>query len=288
MLHFIVNPCSKGAKKILEPLTDRLRESGLEYNIVAESGRQEARGRVREITSGEGIHKIVAVGGDGTVNDVLCGLADPSRVELGIIPAGTGNDFATAAKIPTGLDALDLILKGEAKYTDFIECGDGQRSMNIAGLGIDVDILQRVEAMEHGGEKSKYYRGLLASLKSYRGQKITVTVNGEKQETLSLIAAACNGTDFGGGIPICPQAVLDDGKLDLVLVDLPKRWKLPYYLLCLMRGKAPKLSIYHHTLCEEAEIVQETGDRVQLDGELLTAKALSVRVVHNKLKLFRG
>ncbi len=286
MFYFIVNPCSKGAGKLLGPLISRLKEEGVEFEIVAEEDSGQTRSRVRALTEG-GAQKVVAVGGDGTVNDVLCGLYDPARIELGIVPAGTGNDFATAARIPEGLAALDLILHTEAKYTDYIECGDGLRSMNIAGLGIDVDILQRVEAMGHGGEKSKYYRGLLASLKSYRGQKVTVSADGER-ETTALIAAVCNGTDFGGGIPICPQAKLDDGLLDLVLVDCPKRWKLPYYLIRLMRGTAPKLPIYHHSLVEEAVIRQETGDKVQLDGELVEAKTLSVRVVHGKLRMFRG
>lgn len=287
MYYFIVNPCSKGARGILDPLMERMNASGEEYTVVAENGREETRSRVRELTRG-GAARIVAVGGDGTVNDVLCGLDDPAKVEMGIVPAGTGNDFATAAKIPAGLDALELILHGEPKYTDYIQCDDGERSMNIAGLGIDVDILRRVEVMRRGGPRSKYYRGLLASLRSYRGQEIEASWGGETVRMNALIAAVCNGTDLGGGIPLCPPACIDDGKLDLVLVDCPKRWKIPYYLVRLMRGTVQKLPIYRHILCEEAVIEQKTGDMVQLDGELLSSKTLRVHVEHQKLKLFRG
>ncbi len=289
MLHFIVNPNAYAADPAtLSALEEKLKARGAEYDIFLSQEKGEIAGHVRALTEREGEHTVVAVGGDGTLNEVLCGIADPARVTLGLIPLGTGNDFAAAANIPVGLEALSLILDGEAKYTDYLECGDERRSINIAGLGIDVDILERMERRRERGKKASYFKCLIASLMKYRGIGMRVKVNGEEKEYKSLLAAVCNGRQFGGGIPICPPAVLDDGKLDLLVVDCPNRLKIPFHLVLLMKGKILTRKIAHHMLCEEVEILPEKGGSAQYDGELFPAEGLSVRVVSGKLKVFRG
>ncbi len=285
MLNFIVNPHAKFARKTAEELKARLCAQETPYAIEISESREELRARARELSdAGE---TVIAVGGDGTLNDVLSSI-DPEKCVLGLVPAGTGNDFAVAANIPFGAAALDLILGGTPVETDFIDCGEGLRSMNIAGLGIDVDVLERCYRMKRGSDRGKYFRGLISSLMHYRGQRVEVCADGEKFSFTAFIAAVCNGTQFGGGIPLCPPASLGDGKLDLILARQPKRWKIPYYLVKLMHGKAPQLKIVKHILCEEAEIVQTDGESIQLDGELLSSKKLTARVVHGKLKMYRG
>ncbi len=288
MLHLIVNPTSsKGqAEKILAEAEKKLQSEGVEYDVFRSTRRGEIAEHVRSLTE-EGEHTLIAVGGDGTLNEVVRGISDPARVILGLIPAGTGNDFAATARIPEGAEAVDLILHSEPKFTDYLECGI-TRSINIAGLGIDVDILERCERKKHGGAKSKYYRSLLVSLMKYKAMKMKVVVDGEEREHSSLLAAVCNGTMFGGGIPICPPAVLDDGKLDLVIVDCPKRWKLPYYLTLLKKGKILTRSCSHHTLCSSVTIVPERKGNVQYDGELLPAEQLEARIVTDTLRMYRG
>ena len=286
MLNFIVNPNAKKIGTLLEQIAEKLNEKGIEFEFLTGETKEEMREIVARLS--ENPVKIIAVGGDGTLNDVLTGISHPENVELGLIPLGTGNDFAASAGIPEGIAALDLILEKEAVYTDFIDCGNGLRSMNIAGLGIDVDILERCYRMKRGGKKSKYFRSLLASITRYKGQKIEVTANGETYTVAAFIAAVCNGRQFGAGIPICAPAVIDDGKLDLVVIKCPKWWKYPVLLTKLMRGKILTESIASHVLCEEARIVQVEGSMVQLDGELVESRVLQARVVSGKLKMFRG
>ena len=229
----------------------------------------------------------IAMGGDGTLNEVVCGISDPARTTLGLIPAGTGNDFATAAKIPFGLAALGLILRGEPKPTDYLECGGGMRSINIAGMGIDVAILRRCERMR-GSAKSKYFRSLLATLCTYRGVHMKIVADGVQTECKALIAAACNGSRFGGGIAICPPAALDDGKLDLVVIECPKRYKIPYDLVKLKGGKVLSLPPARHILCDAVEIVSAEECGTQFDGELRDSDKLSARVVRGGLRMYRG
>lgn len=286
MFHLVGNPTAKKGEAVLTEVLRRLEERGVEFDVYRPKDRSDALEYVHTITS-EGGQTVVAVGGDGTLNAVLEGIADPSSTTLGLIPAGTGNDFAAAAKIPLGADAVELLLSGEAKPTDYLQCGE-RRSMNIAGLGIDVDIIERCERKRKNGKKNSYFKSLLISLCTYKGVGMTVEVDGEAKEYRALLAAACNGQQFGGGIPICKPAVLDDGLLDIVVVDCPKRIKLPYYLILLMKGKILTRKICHHTLCKSVKIRPHRAGNVQLDGELYPAEELTVEIVSGKLKMYRG
>lgn len=284
MIHLIAKPLKGKKAKLLDKIGQRLSEAGEEFRFHFTESKGDATKLARELTASPCL--LIVVGGDGTLNDVLNGI-EPENCTLGLIPAGTGNDFATAAKIPKGLPALELILNGAPLATDFLEFSDGRRSLNIAGLGIDVEILARCERMKHFHAKSKYFLSLLAALFHFRGTEMKIRAGGEEIEGNFLIAAACNGKEFGGGIPICPIADIQDGKLDLVYVDCPKRIKIPFALIKLMRGKVLELPIAHHIRCEEAELSIKAPFTAQYDGELYWAERFCVRV-RSGLRMFRG
>ncbi len=279
----------KKGRKLLNSVESRLKESGAEYRLHIATKPGEAIEIAKSLTE-KGANRLVVFGGDGTLNEVLNGITDPANCELGLIPAGTGNDFSAAAKIPKGIGALDLILNTAPKFTDYIQCDDGNRSINIAGMGIDVDILQRCARKKHGGNKSKYFFSLLSSLAHYKAIELAVSTDGgETQHYKSLIACVCNGSQFGGGIPMCPDAVIDDGKLELVVADCPPRHKIPGALIKLMKGKVLTLPITHRVSCKSARIVMPVGESVaQYDGEIKNCESLTVEIVSGKLKMFRG
>lgn len=270
----------------LKKLKERMQASGKEYEIHLTDRKGQAAEYAARLSEKEGA-TIVAVGGDGTVNEVLSGIADLSRCTFGILPCGTGNDFAASVDLPEGLDSLDIILRGETKYTDYLQFEDGKRSLNIAGVGIDVDILDRCERGRWHG-KGKYFLSLLKSVFTFRGIRLAVEANGERKEYNAMIAACCNGKQFGGGIRICPSAVVDDGKMDLVVVDFPQKSKIPGALLKLMKGKIFDLPFAHHILCEKAVIETEDNIIAQFDGELKQVSGMSVSLVSGKLKMLRG
>ncbi len=287
MLYLIAKPADgRKKKKLYAEIEDRLRAEKVphEWRLTTRKGEG---AELAAACSAEADAVIVTVGGDGSLNDVLSGIRDPSSCTLGLIPAGTGNDFAEAAKIPQGLGALELILRGAPKETDYIQFSDGRRSLNIAGLGIDVDILARCEKRKHFHARSKYFLSLLSSLCHYRGMRITVRANGEEVADNMLIAAVCNGSRFGGGIPICPPAVIDDGKLEIIYAGCPKRIKIPFALIKLMKGKILDLPFAHRITCEEAELLTEAPFTAQYDGELYEAEAFRVHIARG-LKMFRG
>ena len=286
MLNVIVNQQARRVKKLVAKTEERLTAAGVAYRVFYTDKPGAAMKYARSLSAAGGTEFLV-VGGDGTVNEVLSGLTDPVACTLAMLPAGTGNDFAAAAGIPVGLRALDLYFNGVPRPVDYIECGT-RRSMNIAGTGIDVEILRRCQRMKHGTNKGKYFRALVACLLRYRGTKVRVTVNGETREYTALIAAVCNGTRLGGGIPLCPPAKIDDGQLELVIVDCPPLRTLVPELVRLMRGKLLTRPIAHHIPCSGAVIEGEGNIFVQYDGEICEEGALNARIVSGALKLYRG
>lgn len=286
MLNVIVNQQARRVEKLVAKTEKRLAAAGIAYRIFYTDKPGAAFKYARSLSSAGG-KEFLVVGGDGTVNEVLSGLVDPSVCTLAMLPAGTGNDFAVAAGIPSRMKALELYLNGVPRPVDYIECGT-RRSMNIAGTGIDVEILRRCQRMKHGTNKGKYFRALVACLLRYRGTKVRVTVNGETREYTALIAAVCNGTRLGGGIPLCPPAKIDDGQLELVIVDCPPLRTLVPELVRLMRGKLLTRPIAHHIPCSGAVIEGEGNIFVQYDGEICEEGALNARIVSGALKLYRG
>ena len=182
-----------------------------------------------------GATTIVAVGGDGTVHEVLNGL-DGEQVNVGIVPVGSGNDFLESVNIPLNVEkALNIIIDGQAKDTDFLVC-DGVRGANIIGTGIDVEILERCERNKFLKGKLKYFVSLLVSLIKFKFYDFKLKKGEELQDRSAMIVCCCNGRLFGGGIPMCPKAVADDNQMDFIIVNRMKKSKMIGYLIKLMQG----------------------------------------------------
>ena len=229
---------------------------------------------------------ILSLGGDGTLHEVLNGLSDPSSCRLGLIPSGTGNDFAAAAGLPSNAaQAAEIILSGETKETDFL-CVGGVRCMNVGGLGMDVDVLVRCKKGRFVKGKIKYLLSLLQSLFTFKGYEIEIE-SGERREThKALIAVACNGTQIGGGIRICPASVIDDGKIDVMAVECMGKAQIVKAFLYLMKGKVLDYPAAEHFLCERVKIVPSLPCTVQLDGELYDGLEFDARIERG-LKMYR-
>lgn len=268
MYHIISNPTAgkRGNKYCLDIAKATFDEAGAEYTVYETTKRGEAQEIAKRLTL-DGATELVVVGGDGTLHEVLNGIANPSECRLGIIPAGTGNDFAEVAKIPLDAkEATKLILKGETKQTDFLTIG-GTRCMNIGGMGLDVDVLDRCRKGKLKG-RIKYFISLFQSVLAFKGLKIVYKNGDEMVEKNAMIAAVCNGRQFGGGMPVCPIAKIDDGKMDVVVVEHIKGLgNIVKAFLKLMKGKILDESISSHFLCDEIAI-SSTDCPKQLDGEI--------------------
>ena len=269
MFHIIMNPVSgkRRARKNLAVVTRMLEERGLEYEVHETCAVRDAEDIARRLTR-EGQNEMTVLGGDGTLHEVLNGLEDPTKCTLGLIPSGTGNDFAEKLGIPLQADkALERILNGEAKPVDHLEVG-GVRCMNVAGIGMDVDVLERCQRGKMKG-KLKYLMSLLQSVFAFKGYPIGRRKDGKEEKHHALWAAACNGAQFGGGIPICPAAVVDDGIMNVLVVDyIHGKWNLIKALVTLLQGKIAEHRTATHFLCDRIRFEPQVPCTVQLDGEL--------------------
>ena len=227
----LVNPAAGGGRA--GRFWERLRlqaERVAPLLVVTPEGAEESRRAVRDAVAA-GCERVVAVGGDGTAHlaaNVL--LEGEAKVTLGIVPAGTGSDLARALRIPRDpSEALRRALLGPPMRMDAGRCegeGGGFFFINIASAGIGGLVDETVNAIPRRG-RTAFLRATLAALRRYRCAPVRVTVDGEAwYEGPLFVLAVANGTTFGKGMRVAPQARPDDGLFDLVLVGEVAGWEL--------------------------------------------------------------
>ena len=288
MFHIIVNEKYLKIKKTLKKFSSALEvfdRAGVKYSVHKTTRKGEAGEIASTVTDGTG-NTLIICGGDGTLHDVLNGFKDFENSFLGIIPLGTGNDFAKSAGIPLKpKKAAELIAGSSPSPVDFIELSNGLRSLNAVGMGIDVDVLKRA----YGGKnkkKSKYLNSLIASLINFKSYKYTVRYNDKEQEHCGLIGAVGNGRQIGGGIKVFPDAKIDDGYLDLFVVDFISKPAIIGAFLKLMRGKVNKIKQATAVKVKSVQFIPHENYTIQADGELYDNVALEAKISDSKLLLY--
>lgn len=290
MYHILYNPMASKGKcgKAFTQISKYLEGKGIEYVAHATDYAGHAIEIARDLSNGENEVNLIIIGGDGTFSEVLNGIVNFDKVNLGLIPCGTGNDYAKKAGISTKpIEALENILNGKAEYTDFIQL-NGRRCLNVAGAGMDVDVLVRYSTMKAFFGKIKYYASLIDVLTHLKFHKAKITIAGKEEERSVFLVAVANGTFIGGGMPISPNSDINDGLIDVVVVDeiAPKK-VLPLLIKFLAGGKhvnEPCTTSYKVKECR-VEILDE--GKIQVDGEVLENKVLDAKIVSNTLKVIR-
>ncbi len=279
MYHVIYNPIAgrKKALKNLKIIEKIFAEREIEFAVHKSLTEHDATKIAKDLTA-NGETELIVLGGDGTLHEVLNGVVDPTACKIGLIPSGTGNDFAEKAGLPLKAEkAILKILEGETKPTDYLEVG-GKRCMNVGGLGMDVDVLERCKKGIMKG-KLKYLFSLVRSLFAFKGYKIVVKSEGVEEPHSVLLAAVCNGVCFGGGIKVCPTADIEDNKLNVVVVDcIGGKWKIIKAFIVLMKGGILEYPATTHYLCDEVSFIPEEPCSVQLDGEIYHDLAFTAKI----------
>lgn len=243
---------------------------------------------VRELTSDGKFAHLIAMGGDGTLHEVLNGIADTENCTLGLIPIGTGNDFATATGIPFGVkEAAENIVFRAPVAIDYIELDSGLRSINAVGMGIDVDVLKHVYDNNMTG-KNKYLKAFIKCLRTYRSIKVKASWDGGEEKIYDgMIACLGNGRQIGGGIMLFPDAKIDDGYMDLIVLNYLSRFKTLLAFIKLTAGKVNKIKDVTHVRCKTASLIPVDGDTaIQAEGEIYENHSLKARIVTGKLKFY--
>ncbi len=289
MFHIIINENYLKKKRVLKKFNGALKvfdDAGIQYEIHKTVRKGQAGEITREITQVKG-NTIIAAGGDGTLHDILNGFNDFENNSLGIIPLGTGNDFAEGAGIPLNpKKAAQLIVAGTPRPVDYIETSSGLRSLNSVGMGIDVDVLKRAY-VGRSNRKSKYLHSLIVCLIKFKSYKYTVRYDGKEEYHEGLIGAVGNGRQFGGGIKMFPDAKINDGYLDLFVIDYLSRFKILGAFIKLMLGKVNKIKQATAVRTKAVQFVPHMESyTIQADGELYDNVPLEARVSDTKLLLY--
>ena len=283
---FIVNPAAGTgfSLQVMQKLEETLSSGNIEYRIFRTERPGHATQIAAELASDADIAAVISVGGDGTAGEVAAGLTGTGKT-MGIIPAGTGNDFIKSAGIPMDpSEALKLILCGKSRPIDTGTVND-RFFLNVCGTGFDVTVLDYAESLKekHRG-LTPYFLGLLKAIFHYKSVELSVTADGEKQQGKYLICSIANGRFIGGGIPICPAADIRDGLLDLVPIRGIRRWQIPFHLPGLMLSRALKFRITKHSRVKEV-LIEGKDLRINIDGDIVSLSSADFRINPASLNL---
>lgn len=290
MLDFIINPIAGGkhgkkTRQVASVLEQILKEKNVSYRLHLTSYKGHAK-ELTKILISRGASDIIVVGGDGTLHEVVNGFSNFEKVNLGLIPCGTGNDFASALNIPLDPQkALDIILNEQPKYVDFMQLGD-VRGINIIGTGIDVDVLKRYEKLKRKN-KFNYTGCLIKTLFNFEYTDFTAKIDQREEKYRSFIACIANGNVYGGGIPVCPPANPTDNKLNFVAVKSMAKIKIINAFIKLKKGKILLLKQSEHFECDSVKIQTQKPCTINVDGELYENIPFEVKIVPNTLKMYR-
>jgi YegS/Rv2252/BmrU family lipid kinase len=293
---FLVNPASdNGATGRRWPEIARL---AAERGLIGDALLSERQGHLTDLARDAakgGARLLIAVGGDGTVNEIVNGIAGLDAVELAIVHRGTGGDFGRTFEIPHKLEqALDVARSGATREIDLgrvtLHLWAGPKMVrwfaNIGSAGMSGAVAKRVnETGKALGGKLSYAWSTIAVFARWRNAQLTVTVDGEQRSGAMYDVIVANGRYFGGGMKICPEAEPADGLFDVLLIgDVTKR-DLMLTLPKIYRGSHlphPKAELLRGTTVTiEAPIPLP----VELDGEQPGTTPASFEVVPRSLRV---
>jgi YegS/Rv2252/BmrU family lipid kinase len=236
---------------------------------------------------------IVAAGGDGTINEAVNGLMKAAAegatmARLGIMPIGSGNDFAGSLGIPLELrQAADKLVRGQLRRVD-IGLVNGRYFDNNVGVGFEALINIEAHKMTWLRGQPLYLAAVFRAMASFPFPTVTVDLDGRQIKDKSILMISVgNNPRIGGGFPITPDAVPDDGEMDICIVDAIARLKILQLLPKAMKGThrgEPEVELTRFT---HVVIESETPLPVHADGEILwnDAHRVDVQVLPGRLQV---
>lgn len=289
----LVNPAAGRGRplKAAPGVRALLAEAGLEGQIVVSRGPGHLADAAARAAA-DGCPWLIALGGDGTLSEVAGGLLDEGsgRTALAPVPAGTGNDFAKTAGIPGDWRAAARRLAGDGRRRT-VDAGrlDGRWFINGVGMGLDAAVAVGADRHKRHAGVLGYVAGLAGVLRDGPDAPMARIRwdDGEDQRPVSLVTV-CNGRHVGGLFHIAPQAILDDGRLDLVWADRVNRRQVLRYAPRVIAGSHLSLPVAHSAKVTRVDIELDGPLPVQADGEIISAglSRLSVEIAPGALTLY--
>lgn len=282
---FIVNPISgKVKKKNIKLLIEDSFDSKDDYEIVYTQFAGEATQLVKKLYF-KGYKKFVAVGGDGTVNEVASGIVDTDAI-LGIIPLGSGNGLARHLKVPLKPQkAIDLIKTGNYRKIDYGKIND-QKFFCTTGVGFDAHVGHMFAQMDGRGF-TNYIKATFSEFRKYQPKRYEITMNGTTIMRDAFLITFANASQYGNNAHIAPEADIQDGKLEVAIMRAFPLITAPGIGARLFLKNIDK-SVYLETYqCDRIVVRRQDSDVIHFDGEPgEMGEVLNVKVVRDGLNVF--
>jgi YegS/Rv2252/BmrU family lipid kinase len=283
VIAIVINPVAGGNASPVGGRVEAARRAAADAKEPTDIIVTESRGHARELTRAavaHGARLVVAWGGDGTVNEVAAALAS-SAVPLGIVPAGSGNGLARALHLPRDPhQALLTALRGTPRRIDMGEI-DGHPFVNLAGVGFDASVAAQFDEPRNVGRGfSTYARIVGRSLITYEPLRYTIATLDWRVDARALLVTFANGTQYGNNALIAPHARLDDGLLNLVIVEERSRLTTLAQVPRLFRGTIGQSPDCTTREIADASISCDTLMTYHVDGEpIVGGTTATVRVL---------
>ena len=289
---FIVNPAA-GSRNQTEAYRKKIAAAcegrGMDYAIEISAAPGHCTQIARRAAETGEEYRIYSCGGDGTMNEVVAGVAGYDNVAVTMFSGGSGNDFVRIFDQPEAFKDLERLLDAEEATFDLIRCNDDY-SLNICSVGFDARI---------GTDVANYKRlPLLSGFRAYAASALVntirgvsehyiVEVDGQRFDSKFTLICACNGRFYGGGFNPVPEADPADGKLEVLVVDKVSRLGVAKLIGIYKAGKYAQLpKVIRHFSTDSLRIICDKPTPINLDGELRTAQTVDISLAKEKIRFF--
>lgn len=275
---FIVNPESaKGnAMKIIGNIEKVCKQEHIEYEVCYTLAQGDATRLAQSYKDDENI--IYAVGGDGTLSEVLNGVIG-TKNKIGIIPAGSGNDFYRTVK--------EL---GKTEIESDVGVVNGKYFLNIACVGIDAEVANNVPLMKKKNVKVKnlYTASILYTFTHFKFKQIHFKSQEKDEKGNFTILSICNGRYYGGGYNISPKASLEDNYFDVYYINKLRLPSIINLLLKLKKGKLEQDKRTNHFKTNNITVTSEEPIRFNVDGETIENTKFEIKIIPKAIKIYHN
>ena len=299
---FVINPVAgrgNAAKTLPPAIRTAAERRGVSAQIVQTEYPGHAAALAREIlqNGASGPWRVYACGGDGTLREVVEGLAGEPQVEIGVIPCGTGNDFVSTFGAGALFGDVAAMMAGEAVPVDLMavetESPEGERreyrAVNICSAGLDARVagdMRKFHAFLRLGAQLPYNLSVVYNLLRGIHQPYLVSIDGRPFDDRYTLVTACNGQYYGGGFHPMPRARPDDGLLDFLLIRRVSRLRAASLVKTFASGEFEKLGeLALYLRGTSMDILCERPEPVNMDGEIILTRRVRFSLARERVRL---
>lgn len=276
------------AKKGVSQITESILSAFSEYESIPEIFTSSAPGDIEKEARrcvGDGYDAVIAVGGDGTVNEVINGIAG-TDVALGVIPLGTANVFAAQNNLPANIaECCKVVMEGKIIRTDLGNINGKRYFACMSGIGFDAHVIKVADCkMKKIFGPFAYIFAMIFSYFSYNFKNIEIEIDGQPLKKNGKIVFICNGPYYGGTLLMAPKADPADGFLDLCILKNSGIFSFIRYAFAICNGTLNEDKTVEHCQCKRISISEKAGHSVHADAEYIGVFPVEVKICPGILK----